>query len=315
MKTKTLFLLTNIFLYIFAGIATYFFVMVLFTDAINDFRAFLDYLPLYLTLILPVYALIAVNRISKVQSDNLKLRKIKINTLVFTAISFLAFVYGFINTFVSLGGDFIAGGPSKYFPLSFLLLDVAFMGVGAYILYLFKNEKCEAESAPKNSAGRITLDVFKHLYILLALYFLGTFAFGFYSFDLSLEHVLGTLPIYLLMIVPSAMIIALEIIKGSASFHNVNKARFITGLCGLGLSVVLGVWASVYMSVKPNFVVDALTASFPLDFAISVNLGPILLIILGVVLPLYVVISHLLLSYCPVCKRIAAKKERSSDSL
>ena len=315
MKTKTLFVLTDIFLYIFAGIATYFFVMVLFTDAINDFRAFLDYLPLYLTLILPVYALIAVNRISKVQSDNLKLRKIKINTLVFTAISFLAFIYGFINTFVSFGGDFIAGGPSKYFPLSFLLLDVAFMGVGAYILYLFKNEKCEAESAPINSAGRITLDVFKHLYILLALYFLGTFAFGFYSFDLSLEHVVGTLPIYLLMIVPSAMIIALEIIKGSTSFHNVNKARFITGLCGLGLSVVLGVWASVYMSIKPNFVVDALTASFPLDFAISVNLGPILLIILGVVLPLYIVISHLLLSYCPVCKRRAAKKDQSSDRL
>ena len=117
MKTKTLFLVTNLLLYFFAGISAFFFIMVLFTDGINNFRMILNYLPLYLSLILPIYALIAINRIAKVESDNRKLRKIKINALVYGSISVFALIYGFINVFVSFGGNFLAGGPAKYFPL------------------------------------------------------------------------------------------------------------------------------------------------------------------------------------------------------
>lgn len=308
MKNRTLFLLTNLLLYFFAGISVFYFVMVLFTDAINNFRMFLDYLPLYLTLIVPVYGLIAVNRISKVKSDNLKLRKIKVQSLVLMSISFVAFVYGFINTFVSFAGNFLAGGPSKYFPLSFLLLDVGFVAIFAYILFVFRNEKAVAESKPKSSVGKVILDVLKHLHLLFALYFLGTFAFGFYSFDLSLKHVLGTLPVYLLMVVPSAVIIVLEIVKGKDLKEKLPQTRFIIGLVSLGVAAALGAWTFIYLAAEPNFLVDALTASFPLDFAISLNLAPILLVIVGALPALYIVISHLLLTYGPALKSRFAKK-------
>jgi len=62
------------------------------------------------------------------------------------------------------------------------------------------------------------------------------------------------------------------------------------------------------MSSNPNFVVDAMTASFPLDFAISLNLGPVLVFALSLIPGLYFVIGHLLPKYCPICKRRAAKK-------
>jgi hypothetical protein len=308
MKTKTLFLVTNLLLYFFAGISAFFFVMVLFTDGINNFRMILNYLPLYLSLILPIYALIAINRIAKVESDNLKLRKIKINALVFGSISIFAFVYGYINVFVSFGGDFIAGGPAKYFPLSFIVLDFLFALIAGYILFVFKNEKSTKETKPKLGVGKIILEDLKYAFLLFALYFLGTFAFGFYSFDLSLEHVGGTLPIYLLMVIPSLFIIANEIIKSYSNEQKRPLARFILGLSGLGLTVVLGVWMFIYMSSNPNFVVDAMTASFPLDFAISLNLGPVLVFVLSLIPGLYFVIGHLLPKYCPLCKRRAAKK-------
>ena len=309
MKTKTLFLITNLLLFFFAGISTFFFVMVLFTDAINNFRMVLAYLPLYLTLILPIYALIAVNRIAKVESDNLKLRKMKINALVFGSISAFALIYGFINVFVSFGGNFLSGGPSKYFPLSFLVLDFLFALIAVYILFIFRSEKCEKEAAPQIGALKNVGGVLKTIFLLFALYFLGTFAFGFYSFDLSLEHVGGTLPVYLLMILPSLMIVANEIVKGYVLFEKQKFARFILGLSGLGLTLVLGVWMFIYMNAKPNFVVDALTASFPLDFAISINLGPILVLILSLIPGLYLTIAYLLPNYCPIYKRWRAKND------
>lgn len=302
MKTKTLFIVTNILLFFFAGIATHFFVMVIFTDAINDFRAFIDYIPLYLTLIVPIYALIALNRIAKIKSDNVKLRKIKRSSIVLLSISAVALVYGLINTFVSFGGNFIAGGPSKYFPLSFMLLDAAFIFIFIYVLIIFRKEKVEKEQAGNVCFKKVIADVLKHLYLLFALYFLGTFAFAFYAFDLSGEHVLGTLPTYLLFIVPSLFIIASEIIKGEVGEVRYPKARFILGIVGLITSVVLSAWMFIYLAIKPNFVVDAMTASFPLTFAISLNVGLILITILSIIPPLYIVASHLI-------KRIAKEKK------
>ena len=293
MKTKTLFIVTNILLFFFAGIATHFFVMVIFTDAINDFRAFVDYIPLYLTLIVPIYALIALNRIAKVKSDNIKLRKIKRSSIVLLSISAVALVYGFINTFISFGGNFLVGGPSKYFPLSFMLLDVAFIFVFIYILIIFHKEKVIKEQAGEVCFKKVIVDVLKHLYLLFALYFLGTFAFAFYAFDLSAKHVLGTLPTYLLFIVPSLFIIASKIVKGEASESQYPQARFVLGIVGLITSVVLIAWMFIYLAIKPNFIVDSMTASFPLTFTISFSVGPILICLLSVIPPLYVVISHL----------------------
>jgi hypothetical protein len=302
MKTKTLFTVTNILLFFFAGIATHFFVMVIFTDAINDFRAFIDYIPLYLTLIVPIYALIALNRIVKVKSDNIKLRKIKNSSIVLLSLSALALVYGFINTFVSFGGNFLVGGPAKYFPLSFMLLDAAFIFVFIYVLIIFRKEKIEKEQGGDVCFKRIIVDVLKHLYLLFALYFLGTFAFAFYAFDLSAKHVLGTLPTYLLFIVPSLFIIASKIVKAETSEGQYSKARFVLGLVGLITSVVLSTWMFIYLALKPNFIVEAMTASFPLTFAISLSIGPILISLLSVIPPLYVVVSHLV-------KRFSNKKK------
>lgn len=51
-----------------------------------------------------------------------------------------------------------------------------------------------------------------------------------------------------------------------------------------------------------------MTASFPLDFAISLNLGPVLVLVLSLIPGLYFVFTHLIPKYCPLCKRKAAKK-------
>jgi len=303
MKTKSLFLITNTLLYFFAGISAFFFIMVIFTDAINDFRMFFNYLPLYITLILPIYALIAVNRIAKVDSDNLKLRKIKIHALILSVISVVALGYGLINTFVSFGGNFLAGGPSKYFPLSFLILNLLFVLIGVYILFVFRNEKCVAETKVKSGVLKVMADVLKHLFLLFALYFLGTFAFSFYSFDLSLNHIWGTLPLYLLFVIPSLIIITNEIIKACATFEKQKSARFILGLCGLGLTLVLGVWMFIYMIAYPNFVVEAMTASFAVDFAISANLGPVLSFVISLIPAIYLIIGYLIPNYIPIYKK------------
>jgi len=58
----------------------------------------------------------------------------------------------------------------------------------------------------------------------------------------------------------------------------------------------------IYLAIKPNFVVDAMTASFPLTFAISLNVGLILITILSIIPPLYIVASHLI-------KRIVKEKK------
>ncbi|MFA5443269.1 MAG: hypothetical protein WCX85_03700 [Bacilli bacterium] len=303
MKTKSLFLITNTLLYFFAGISAFFFIMVIFTDAINDFRMFFNYLPLYITLILPIYALIAVNRIAKVDSDNLKLRKIKIHALILSVISVVALGYGLINTFVSFGGNFLAGGPSKYFPLSFLILNLLFVLIGVYILFVFRNEKCVAETKVKSGVLKVMADVLKHLFLLFALYFLGTFAFSFYSFDLSLNHIWGTLPLYLLFVIPSLIIITNEIIKACATFEKQKSARFILGLCGLGLTLVLGVWMFIYMNAYPNFVVEAMTASFAVDFAISANLGPVLSFVISLIPAIYLIVGYLIPNYIPIYKK------------
>lgn len=303
MKAKTLFLISNLLLFFFAGLAVFYFVNVLFTDAINEFRRFGDFLPLYITVIIPIYSLIAVNRIADAEGDNAKLRKIKFNSLVLLITSLVCLVYGFINAFVSLDGDFLAGGPSKYFPLSFMILDIAFAAIFGYILYIFREEKVIREVKKGSSVIKIILDVIRHLYLLFALYFLGTFAFGFYSFDLSLQHVAGTLPVYLLMILPSAFIIAFAIINKVLAEEKRQNGMLILAISSLGGAVVFGVWMFIYMSVKPNFVTDALTASFPLDFAISLNLGPILVFVLSLLPGLILLIKDLLSRYCPFCIR------------
>lgn len=281
MKTKTLFLISNLLLFFFAGIAAFSFVNVMFTDAINEFRRFIDFLPFYVTLIIPIYALIAVNRIANATDENSKLRKIKLHGLILLITSLVCLIYGFINTFVSLDGDFLAGGPSKYFPLSFISLDIAFAAILGYILYLFRDAKVLHVIKAKTSILLIVGDILKHLYLLFALYFLGTFAFGFYSFDLSLEHAIGTLPIYLLMGLPSAFIISHEIIKNKVGEGKREKGLLILALVSLAASLVFGIWMYIYMGINSNFVVDALTASFPLDFAISINLGPTLVFVLS----------------------------------
>ncbi|MFA5421503.1 MAG: hypothetical protein WC344_01740 [Bacilli bacterium] len=297
MKTKTLFIVTDLLLYFFAGIAAFFFVMVLFTDAINDFRNLLNYLPLYLTLIVPIYALFAVNRIAEVPSDNLRLRKIKIHSLVLLSVSSFAFIYGFINTLVTYKANFLAGGPSKYFPLSFLLLDLIFILLFVYILAIFKKEKTEPETNEKRPFGIVIADVLEHLFCLFALYFLGTFAFGFYSYDLSLQHVVGTLPTYLLMVVPSAIVIASKLVANKEAPERHLKARLIVGLSGLVTTLVLGIWMYVYLAYQPNFVVDAMTASFALDFAISLNLAPTLLFVVALLPSAYLLATYLLTRY------------------
>ncbi|MDY0100447.1 MAG: hypothetical protein WCZ47_02735 [Bacilli bacterium] len=313
MKTKVLYIISQIFLYVFASAAAYFFTIVLFTDAINNLRMILHYLPVYLTTISLVYLMLVFYYLARVKDEALLAYKIKVHSIILLSLNAFSFLFGFINTFISFGGNFLSGGPSKAFPLSFLIINLALVALATYLLVVyFKAEKPQIEKVKKRG---LVKRIFYHLYLMFALYFLGTFLFGFYSFDLNPVYAFGTFPVYLLLLLPSALIISNEFLKAKGCAVSLLNKRFILGLVFLCLTILLSGWVLIYQIVHPNYIEISLTALFPVDFAISLNIGPLILFLLGIIPSSYFVISYVLLRYCKVCQKVALKRKEKAEKL
>lgn len=313
MKNKVLYIISQIFLYLFASVAAFLFTYILFTDAINNLRMILHYLPVYLTLINIVYICIAFYHLAKIQDETLLAYKIKVHSLILLSISAFSLLFGFINTFVSFDGNFLSGGPAKSFPLSFLIIDLALIIIFAYLFFVYR--KAEKVEVIKEKHPRTCRKVLYHIYVLFAMYFLGTFFFGFYSIDLSFEHVLGTIPVYILLVFPSAILIGNEFLKAKGCAISLLKTRFVYGLITLGITFFLSGWVFIYQRIYPNYLVSSMTAIFPVDFAISVNLGPLILFLLGLIPSLVFVLSYLLLTHCKICQNIQRKRQQKEETL
>jgi magnesium-transporting ATPase (P-type) len=177
-----------------------------------------------------------------------------------------------------------------------MLIDVLFTFIFAYVLIVFRDVKTVAEKPAKVKPLKVVKDVFKHLYLLFALYFFGTFAFSLYSIDASAVHALGTLPVYLLFMLPLVAILVRLGLKNNLEAERFHRAEFVLGVALLGSAVLFTGWMFIYMAFQPNFIVDALTASFPLDYAISLNIGPVLIALLSLIPGLYLLIAHFMKS-------------------
>ena len=214
-------------------------------------------------------------------------------TCLFGAGSAISSILLFANgTFDSL----VEGGITWIYPLDSMIFGFLFDFAGLFwFLYGIKKAKNdEVEFLLVPLWQRIViLDLLIPLYCGIAAFFSVPITLFFLTYDFTFAHFFATLPWYMLMLLPLVELAFYEFflrkLDGFSHFQVTMKAGSIFLLLGLVFSIY-GYFASAY---DPQAIPESLTFAFPLDFLVSLPIGPVLLYLINILPPMAYLLATL----------------------
>lgn len=292
---KILLLIAEAFFYCLAGMSL-FQVLWLFIQDINSTdSSFLALLPYYLSCLLPMYMTVIIHHLRHAGSEVFKKKWMKWNSIVLFGLSTFILLLDvlYIGKKFYPGLNAHRGGP--LFPLSSILFCLLCACI-AVVIFAFQTKKLfrydDSDALPKRKLAPLC-----YLGVALSSAFACGFLGDFLLFPVMMDYSLGnfwfTLPVYLLMLFPSLCLLARDLAYTFLDFTK-RQAWALKGyITETAIGAVLVVWMCVGLLVNPNFIIDSMTAHFPIDFMASKLIGPYALFFLGLLVPICPFMSYL----------------------
>lgn len=214
-------------------------------------------------------------------------------------LSILGFIIVLLDVIFLSNGTykgFIIDRATAIYPLDSFLLGFLFCIVGGLYSY-FGFRKKEFEYGIKVGDSHVIFVILRTIFSLFASFFLGDFLISFVNFDRSFDNFFCCLSVYLLF----AFIPFLEIFfvsyneekEGIERIKKGKKTSFIFSLIGLFLVA----YFLIVFSFKPTFLSLSMVGNFPLLFMTSKMIGPLILCLLAILVPLGSYIYYFIIDY------------------
>jgi hypothetical protein len=248
--------------------------------------------PYFLSLVNGIYLLFALHLSAHPLNEKKRHLTFLVNGAILTLTSFVAIMVIGINENVGVYSSFILDGMSPLYPLDGYLLGFLTLFGGAS-MYFYEHQWAKK---PKTAvfatfeggkAKKVAASIFRSVFVLIALYFMGAFFVVPATFDPSFEHFSGMLGFYLMMVFPTLMLGFYEWgYKDVQDMGKKQKRLYRFSIVFLLLSLMLTGYFALLSHLDPQFLIQGGTALLPIDFMKNILLGPILLTVSSLSAPL-----------------------------
>lgn len=250
---------------------------------IDGFKRIFKVCPMYLTYFLVTYVLFAYYFLTHQPNEEKRAKTLKVNGFGLAIGGGLVLVLVIVNMIL---GNYEFGNVSLIFPVDLIIIDVlvAAVGIFAIIKKSWILEKmpviCKEYSKPKWLT--VLSRILAFLYVWIAEYFLGALLMCPTYIDFSAPAFGWTIPLYLLMILMSVVLFWHEyyLVRESAGQPIPKKNENITKIVLLSFATVVGLFVVVsdlFLGETTYYVSHNLQCILPIDYMVSLNLGPRLL--------------------------------------
>lgn len=281
LKKRTLALLLESLLFLFASLTTFYAFYVLMAD-MQDFSHFFKMLPLYLSFASIIYVCFIFHLILHPISYSRLKKTYEINALVLASIALLSAVLFLINVLTGSIHGFIQGVLSPLYPLDFFILDLINIALGVYLFVTgrkLREEDAVYEPYPYGKLRKVFASFFRSLFVLIALYLIGAFLWGLGMANYGSAYQGYMIVVYLLMLLPSFFLGFYEWYYRDAKSKLTDKKKKLYAWLSFAISVFLTILFEIFINLHTDLLIEEATAYFPLDFQGSMALAPFLLTI------------------------------------
>ena len=281
MSKKTLIaFLVEIALYVLAAL-TFYQGFHYFIADVDGFKHILKIGPMFLSCFMVTYLLFAYYYLTHQPNEAKRAKTLKTNGLGFIILSGLLLVLVIVNMIL---GNYEFGYVTPIFPIDIILIDICTLALGIIITlkkdWVLANIPviCREYSTPRWLI--VIMRILGFIYVWIALYFCGALLMAPTYIDLTTPTFGHTIPLYLLMLIASLILFWREFYlaynkEKEMAKDVVNGVRY----AALGITTVLGIVAFVTnLAFEPTYYISHnLQCILPIDYMISLNLGPRLL--------------------------------------
>ena len=250
---------------------------------IDGFKRIFKVCPMYLTYFLVTYVLFAYYFLTHQPNEEKRAKTLKVNGFGLTISGGLVLVLVIVNMIL---GNYEFGNVSLIFPVDLIIIDVLVAAVGVFTIikksWILEKMPviCKEYSKPKWLT--VLSRILAFLYVWIAEYFLGALLMCPTYIDFSAPAFGWTIPLYLLMILMSVVLFWHEyyLVRESAGQPIPKKNENITKIVLLSFATVVGLFVVVsdlFLGEATYYVSHNLQCILPIDYMISLNLGPRLL--------------------------------------
>lgn len=297
MKKRTLLLILEGLLFAYCGICLFYFVWFFIQDFGSNFAFLGKYLPFYLVNALPIHLLFVLHLSLHPISYKRKKLMLMVNGGLVSVEGFLVVLLIAIYLMRGIYPSVVMGGVSYLYPLDDLLLGLIYSACGFFIYYYGRKKYAgldEVFPTKREPIGLLIIkDVFRPLYVLVSLFFMGDLMHFFVTLDYSGVNAGAMTSVYLLMALPLVALGLYEYGFLEAPVEKKPKRQLIYSVSLVGAALILTTWFWIGERICPDFITESGMALFPIDFMKSIPFGPFFLFVLSFSAPLVAFVRYL----------------------
>jgi hypothetical protein len=209
------------------------------------------------------------------------------NGLALVLIGFATILWITLDLLNGTYSSFLSGYGLAAYPLdaylgSFLLL------LSGSLLYLLglRLKKHPLRAYPYSvhewtAHGKLLTSLSRPFFVLVALYFQGALLVMPFSFANAIPHLGGMIGFYLLMFLPSLMLVIYEWDYLDKEPLPKRQRLYKNSVIMTLSSLILALWFWIAQALDPQFLIEGATAFLPIDFMGNVKLAPYLLLLVS----------------------------------
>lgn len=298
MKYSTLLKIVQAFLFLIAAVCFTYFINFLVDNVTSQMRYMFTFLPHFLGMLMPTYILFVLHLIIHPASFKRKKLTYMVNGPVIMGLALIIMILDCVFVANGTYHSFLHGSVTRIYPLDNFLFAIIELCAGGLLLFrglTFKeNNEDVYQLLAKKRPNRVVRSIARGLYALVLLYFVGQLCLVPMTLDTRMTYFGASLSVYILMAAPIVPLVLYELVyrnKEEGAAKHLLVSRFV--LISLGISSIGAIWFLIAKIVSPNFISHSLVTIFPIDYVSSINVGPILLILLNFVPPVVAIIHFL----------------------
>jgi hypothetical protein len=287
MKKRTLLLILEGLLFVYAGISFYYLLWFLIYNVAAHFEFLIRFLPYLLMNLIPIELLFVLHLCLHPVSIKRKKLTLMVNGGIICLLGFLTALFAAVFTLNKTYSSIVMGGVTHLYPLDSLLLGLLYSFIG-FALYFYGYKKYDGKEdrfPTEKIHQKVLKSIFRPIFAFIALFFIGGLAHLFYTIDYTQKNWWEMLSFYLLMALPSveAGFYEYGFKEETDPIQSQYKAFHYSVWMALSALVTVLFFLVAYL-VNPAFLVESGVAYLPADFLKSIPFGPFILIF-GVLIP------------------------------
>src|SRR5574344_920187 len=269
-----------------AALAMYYWVNIVMDEVGRKFQYLGKTLPFLLFLSGAILLLFALHLLAHPLNAKKMALTAEGNGLALVLLSFTTILL--ITIFILNGAysSFVSGFLTSAYPLDAYIGSFLLLAAGT-LLYAFgvHLKKHPLKDYPYSvhewtKHGKLLTSISRPLFVLVALYFMGALLLSPFSFANAIPHLGGMIGFYLLMLLPTVMLVIYEWDYLDKEPLPKRQRLYKNSVIMTLSSLILALWFWIAQAVDPQFLIEGATALLPIDFMGDVKVGPYLLLLL-----------------------------------